>query len=62
MPVEVGSYLPAEGWKDNPEVVDTIVTLLDRVVFTVRDYSVNLKLLTFEFKSEISAIDINGPN
>ena len=35
MKVEVDTYLPAEGWTDNPEIVDTIVTLLDRVVFTV---------------------------
>ena len=35
MKVEVATYLPADGWKDNPEIVDTILTLLDRTVFTV---------------------------
>ena len=35
MKVEVATYLPADGWKDNLEIVDTILTLLDRTVFTV---------------------------
>ena len=60
MKVEVGSYLPAEGWKDNPEIVDTILNLLDRVVFTVSKYSEIPKLLTNTFQSEISASNFNG--
>ena len=33
--VRIGTHLPEEGWTDNPEVVDNILSCLKRCAFTV---------------------------
>ena len=53
MKVEVGTYLPVEGWTDNPEVMDTILKkyeITDRNIL-IRNFSnliISKKVIAFD--------------